>query len=226
MALALVEGATPAQDAMAECEELAELGAAPHAGVLTELARLHGLLGAHDVARHYILLAERHLRRRPGMRRRMMFVSQRAAEVELAAGDLEAAEPHLRTALALADDLGEADQRAQLAAKLSRVLSQRGRVPEAAELAHRSRRTSPSGSVTAQVLWRAAMAGVRSACADHSGARGLLEQARSLVPHELKLLAADVSAQRDGLPLPPVRPQPSANPLSSTASSSSCSQLR
>ncbi|MGI8876040.1 MAG: hypothetical protein ACR2KP_17310, partial [Egibacteraceae bacterium] len=130
-----------------------------------------------------------------GLRRPTMFVAQRAAEVELAAGDPERGERHLRAALALADELGEADQRAQLAAKLARVLSDRGRALEAAELAQRSRHTAPSESVTAQVLWRAAMAAVRSASSDHSAARQYLEEAVALAPDELQLVAADLTTQ-------------------------------
>jgi hypothetical protein len=121
-----------------------------------------------------------------------MFVAQRAAEVALAAGDPERAEPRLRTALALADEMGEADQRAQLAAKLARVLAERGAADEATELAARSRRTAPSESVTAQVLWRAASASVRSATADNLAARELLEEAAAIVPEEMRVLAADV----------------------------------
>jgi DNA-binding SARP family transcriptional activator len=207
LALALVEGPTPTDDAIAECEELAELGTAQHFGVLTELARLHVTRGAHDIARDHIARAERDLQRRPGMLRPTMFVGQRAAEVEIAAGDPEGAEPHLRAALALADKLGEDDQRAQLAAKLARVLSERGHTREAAELAHRSRRTAPSESATAQVLWRVAMAAVRSASADHVAARELLEEASALIPDELELLAAALETQLAGLP-PPTRKHP------------------
>lgn len=195
VALPLVEGPTPIHIAITECEKLAGVGTDEHVGVLTELARLHAIRGAHDVAHAYIARAQKHLEQRPGLRRPTMFVALRAAEVESAAGAPERAEPHLRTALALADDLGEADLRAQLAAKLARVLVARGHTREAAELAHRSRRTAPSESVTAQVLWRAAMADVAWASADQAGARKLLEQAIGLLPDELELLATDLRTQ-------------------------------
>lgn len=192
LALALVEGPTPVDDALAECKELAELGVDPHLGVLTEVARLHALRGEHEVAAHVIQRARDELGRRPGMRRPAMFVAQRAAEVLLLAGEPWGAEPHLRTALALADGLGEAEQRAQLAAKLALVLVGRGGLDEAAELAHRSRHTAPAESVRAQVLWRAAMAAVRSALGAEVEGRRLAGEASSLVHGEMILLAAEI----------------------------------
>jgi DNA-binding SARP family transcriptional activator len=201
LALALVEGSSPTDDVViAQCEELVDLGAAEHPGVLSELARLHALRGAHDIAREHLDRAVRNLQRRPGLRRPAMFVARRAGEVELASDHPERAEPHLRNALALADDLGEADERAQVAAKLARVLAHRGDMREAAELAHKSRHTAPRESVTAQALWRAAAAAVRSGSGDHAAARALLDDATALVPGDLTLLTADLVAQRATLP--------------------------
>jgi DNA-binding SARP family transcriptional activator len=191
LALALVEGATPTDDAIAECEELAELGTARHLGVLTELARLHAERGAHDVAGKLIDDAMTQLQRRPGMRRPAMFVAQRAGEIAAAAGGAACAEPHLRTALAIADDLGEADQRAQLAAKLALALMARGHSREAAALAHHSQRTAPLESATASALSMAAMIAVNSG----AGVEGSLDDLMERIPPEMRRLKRDLSAQ-------------------------------
>jgi hypothetical protein len=87
-----------------------------------------------------------------------------------------------------------------VAAKLARVLARRGDMREAADLAHRSRHTAPRESVTAQALWRAATAAVRSGSGDHAAARALLDDATALVPGDLTLLTADLVTQRATLP--------------------------
>lgn len=197
LALALAEGPTPIEDAVAECRQLAELGTSQHAGVLSELARLHALHGDDGSARRHVTLARRQLERRPGMRRPAMFISQRSAEVELLAGRPDRAEPYLRTALSIADDLGEADQRAQLAAQLAVVVASRGRSDEARELAHASQSAAPRRSLAAQVLWRAAMAAAETSAGRASAdARGLLDEATRLVPAEMRMLAAELRSLR------------------------------
>jgi DNA-binding SARP family transcriptional activator len=196
VALALVEGTTSPGAAIAECEELADLGTDHHPGVLAEMARLHARQGEHDLARKDILRATGFLEARPGLRRPAMFVAQRAAEVELTAGDLDHAEPYLRRARTIADELHEQDQRAQLAARLARLLAERGNMEQARDLGRSSRHVAPRESVTAQALWRAAQAAILTASGDRSAAQDLLEEALALVPDELELLRAELRAQR------------------------------
>jgi tetratricopeptide (TPR) repeat protein len=195
LALALVEGPTVVDDAMTQCMELAELDRTPHPGVLVEVARLHARRGDHDQARDNIERAELFLAQRPELRRPSMFVAQRAGEVEISAGDAARAEHHLRKALALADQFGEADQQAQLAAKLAEVLCQRGNVSEAAGLARKSRRAAPTESIPAQALWRSAEAAIQSASQSHAAARPLLSEAIALVPEDARRLAAHLQSR-------------------------------
>ncbi len=193
LALAVAEGPTPVDEAVATCEELARMPTGRHLGVVTEIARLHALAGRHDVAWEHMVQARQDVERRPGMRRPAMFVGQRVAEVKTLAGRIEQAEPDLRAALALADDLGEAEQRAQYAARLAVVLALRGSTGEARELAHRSGEGAPVESLPAQVLWRVAVAAlpdVRDAPAEP----GPAEQATAMIPDDMRLLAADVHA--------------------------------
>jgi tetratricopeptide (TPR) repeat protein len=180
---------------MTQCMELAELDRTPHPGVLVEVARLHARRGDHDQARDNIERAELFLAQRPELRRPSMFVAQRAGEVEISAGDAARAEHHLRKALALADQFGEADQQAQLAAKLAEVLCQRGNVSEAAGLARKSRRSAPTESIPAQALWRSAEAAIQSASQSHAAARPLLSEAIALVPEDARRLAAHLQSR-------------------------------
>ncbi|WP_052668040.1 AfsR/SARP family transcriptional regulator [Nitriliruptor alkaliphilus] len=196
LALALVEGPTPTDEALAECLELAELDGEHHPGVLAEMARLHVRRGEPAAAMGSIARAQRFLERRPEMRRPIMFVAQRAGEVELAAGDSARAEVHLREALTLADGFAEADQQAQLAAGLAEILSQRGQVDQAMKLAHSSRRRAPHESIPAQVRWRSSLAAVLSASQDHAAAWSLLDEATAFVPRDATLLTADLRRRR------------------------------
>jgi DNA-binding SARP family transcriptional activator len=209
LALALAEGPTPVDQALAECLELSELGGHQHPGVLVEIARLHARRGEYASARDHIARARRFLAHRPEVRRPVMFVAQRAGEVELAAGDHARAEHHLREALALADGFAEADQQAQLAAELAEVLSRRGEMSEAVELVRRSRRCAPMESIPAQVLWRSSMATIRAALQDHAAAWALLDEAAALVPEDAHLLASRMRNRRADLPRrnePPEKP--------------------
>jgi tetratricopeptide (TPR) repeat protein len=207
LAVALVEGPTDVDDALSECEELAGFADAPHAGVLTELARLQAVRGEPDRAHDYIAQAQALLERRQSMRRPAMFVAQRAAEVELIVGEPQRAAPSLRTALALADDLGEADQRARLSAMLAWVLVATGHSDEAEELARKSRRAAPNDSVAAQVLWRIAMAAVKATATEHESALRLTDEAIALLPDEMPLLASHVAAR-----YPPLAGNPGGDP--------------
>jgi tetratricopeptide (TPR) repeat protein len=175
--------------------------------VLTELARLQAVRGEPDRAHDYIAQAQALLERRQSMRRPAMFVAQRAAEVELIVGEPQRAAPSLRTALALADDLGEADQRARLSAMLAWVLVATGHSDEAEELARKSRRAAPNDSVAAQVLWRIAMAAVKATATEHESALRLTDEAIALLPDEMPLLASHVAAR-----YPPLAGNPGGDP--------------
>lgn len=195
LALALVEGRTPPAIALPECERLADMHGVLHGGVLTEVARLCSRLGAHDRARESIVAAEQFLQQRPAMVRPSMFVAMRRGQIALMADHHEEAETAWRRALALADDLAEEDQRAQLAARLGRVLAERGQMDEATELAGRSRRTAPAESVTAQALWQSAAAAVADARGDDRAARGHLADAIAAVPGEMVALREELETQ-------------------------------
>jgi DNA-binding SARP family transcriptional activator/tetratricopeptide (TPR) repeat protein len=189
---ALVAGPTPVVDAIGACERLLHLSRGQHIGVMTDLARLAAMLGEFDEARDLAQRARRQALERVRVRRALTVLGHRTAEVEILAGDLDAAERTLRPAMEIALDVGERDQTSQIVAELSGVLSARGAAHEGATLAAVSRQQAPAESVAAQALWRAATARARAADADTGEATRLLRESLELIPPEMLNLRADL----------------------------------
>jgi DNA-binding SARP family transcriptional activator/tetratricopeptide (TPR) repeat protein len=190
-AWALVVGPTPVADAIWTCEELMRAAPSEHPGVLTDLARLKAMLGAFDEARELVGRARRQLLERIRVRRAVTVLAHRSAEVEILAGDLEAAERTLHQVIEVALDVGERDHTSQIAAELARVLAARGATEEAARFATLSQQQAPAESVVAQVLWRTSTARVM-AVREGTGAGRLVREAIALVPVDMLNLRADL----------------------------------
>jgi DNA-binding SARP family transcriptional activator len=192
VSMALVAGARPVQACIRSCRELVRWRGTENPGVLTDLAVLRSMLGEVDEGRELITRARRLLVERTRARRPLGGVARRAAEVEIMAGDLAAGERELRVALELGRDMGERDQVSQIAASLSRVLSERGATEEAARFASVSADHAPVQSVAAQALWRAATGRVLANRDDSQEAERLAREAIHLVPVEMLNLAAEM----------------------------------
>jgi DNA-binding SARP family transcriptional activator/tetratricopeptide (TPR) repeat protein len=188
---ALVVGPTPVPDAIRTCEELLRTAPGEHAGVLTDLARLKAMLGEFDEARELVGRARRQLVERMRVRRALTVLAHRSAQVEILAGDLEAAERTLHQVIEVALDIGERDQTAQIAAELSRVLSARDATDEANRFAALSRQQAPAESVAAQALWRTATARVMTLRGDAEAAHPA-QEAIACVPIDMVNLRADL----------------------------------
>ncbi len=151
---------------------------------------LRAMLGESDEARRLAANARQVVVEQLRVRRTLAGVARATAEIEVMAGDLAAAEQELRSAVDILLGIGDRDQAAQAAAELSRVLSARGNVSEAATYASVSREKAPAESVAAQALWRVATART----VDHFEARRLLREGAELVPPDMLNLRADVQA--------------------------------
>lgn len=189
---ALVAGATPVQACIRSCRELVRWRRTENPGVLADLAVLRSMLGEVDEGRELITRARRLLVERTRARRPLGGVARRAADVEIAGGDLAAGERELRVALELGRDMGERDQVSQIAASLSRILSVRGATEEAARFASISADHAPAESVTAQALWRAATARALANREDSQKAERLAREAIQLLPLEMLNLGAEL----------------------------------
>jgi tetratricopeptide (TPR) repeat protein len=111
--------------------------------------------------------------------------------VELAAGDIDAAENELEIALELARGARLRDTIAQTAARLSLAVVQRD-TARAELLASQSREAAPAESCAAQALWRAATARAAASRNRHREASALAREAVRLVPTEMPNLRADL----------------------------------
>lgn len=190
---ALVLGPTPVARAITTCKQLLVAHGQDHPGVLSDLAQLHAMQGDFDRARQ--LVASSHediVERFRGVRRALTFIAQRGARVEILAGDLVAAERHLRWALKLASEVGESDQVAQLAGTLTKVCLWRGNLEEATGLAELSREKSPAESVAPQAMWRAAWGLVLGRQEEWADARRLVREAIAWIPGPMLDLRAEL----------------------------------
>jgi tetratricopeptide (TPR) repeat protein len=201
LAWAVAAGATPVPEAIRVCEQLVDVAGREHPMVLSELAILRAMRGEIDDARVLIDRARALALERMRGRSPMLILARARASVELAAGDLGAAEQELRVALDLARAAGLREPVAQTAARLSLLAVQRDPA-EAELLASLSRDNAPAESVAAQALWRAAMARVTASRNAHGGeAERLAREAIGLVPAELPNLRADLLVNLAEIPL-------------------------
>jgi tetratricopeptide (TPR) repeat protein len=191
VAWAVAAGARPVPEAIRVCEQLVDAAGREHPMVLSELAVLRAMRGEIDDARALIDRARALALERMRGRSPMLIVARARGSVELAAGDLGAAEHELYLALDLARDAGLRDSVAQTAARLSLLAVQRDPA-EAGLLASVSRDNAPAESVAAQALWRAATARVTASRNAHGEAERLAREAIRLVPAEMPNLRADL----------------------------------
>ena len=132
LSAALFWGPTPISEALARCEEIAQVAPESRsaaASIMVRVAGLEALRGEFDQAR---LLAERSRRELSDLGQTLSLSTaspERAAIHELA-GDLDAAEKELRRGFDELTEMGDATYRATVAAHLGAVLYELGRVSE------------------------------------------------------------------------------------------------
>ncbi|TML90878.1 MAG: zinc-ribbon domain-containing protein [Actinobacteria bacterium] len=154
---ALLYGPTPANEAIARCEEL--LAAARgrrlfEANVLISLAGLYGIAGQLERGRALAAQA-RSTYEELGLRFALAGLTQVSAPLSLLAGDASGAERELREGLEIFAGLGA---RGLQAAHLAHVLAAPGHTDEARMLVEEARRLSGASDTATQVLWRTASA--------------------------------------------------------------------
>lgn len=193
LAMAFEEGPRPVRECIEACEGIRHWRGTENPGVVSTMGYLWAMAGEFDTARRLAAKAHQILRERVRARRPLGQVIRRAGDVELLAGDVEAAERELRRALALNLEMGENDVVCQIAASLSRIWGRRGETDEAERLAAMSEHHAPRQSVTSQALWRSVQARVLSLHGRPEKARSLAQEAVELVPADMLNLRADVS---------------------------------
>jgi DNA-binding SARP family transcriptional activator len=193
LAMAFEAGPRPVRECIEDCEGILHWRGTENPGVVSTMGYLWAMAGEFDTARRLAARAQQILRERVRARRPLGQVIRRAGDVELLAGDVEAAKSELRRALELNLEMGENDMVCQIAASVSRILGRRGEIDEAERLAAMSKHHAPTQSVTSQALWRSVQARVLSLHAKHWEARSLAQEAVELVPADMLNLRAEVS---------------------------------
>jgi len=182
LAAALALGPTPAEEAIARCEELL-LRVHEHHGlaavVQATLARLHAMRGRFDLASELYATAKE-LASERGLRFTLARLPLYAGPVELIGGDDAGAERELRQAQAILEQIGEQGALSTVAALLARALCAQGRFADAEPFTELSERTATVEDAYSGVMWRGARARVLAQRDELAAARSLAEEAVGL----------------------------------------------
>jgi class 3 adenylate cyclase/tetratricopeptide (TPR) repeat protein len=182
-------GPTPAAEGIRRCQEIrghAEGSYRVEMSALHTLAGLHAMAGEFDLARQLGDAASQ-IAGKLGPGRFAALCSQFLGQVELLAGDPEAAARRLRWGAGILERMGERGLRSELTANLARTLAAQGLDDEALEQASLSGELAVRDDLYAQVERRGPMAVVLAR-------RGRLEEAERLATE-----AVDLSADSDML---------------------------
>ena len=182
LALVLLWGPTPVQEALAECRNLArssEPGQRAHSQLLVVEGALLALTGEFEQGRQQAATGRRGLLEL-GQKVQYAAIGQPAAIIELIAGDAPAAERILREAQGILTAAGERGYLSTVSALLGLAIARQGRNEEADRLADESRRLGSEDDVITQIYWRL----VKVRIAADTGAD---DEARRLAAEILKL---------------------------------------
>jgi tetratricopeptide (TPR) repeat protein len=180
---AAVFGPTPVHEAIDRCTRMLEAVAGDRLSegwLLVRLASLHAMRGAFDEGRELGLRGIRMLEEL-GLDTEVVFLKVELWRVEMAAGDLAAAERYLRDGYEHLVEIGEKYLLSTVAGLLAQTLFELGRTEEVVSLADLCQELAGDDDVDSQALWRC----VRGKLLAHQGRR---EEAEALVRQALDLL--------------------------------------
>jgi class 3 adenylate cyclase len=183
LAISVLNGPTPVDEAIAYCEGvLSRASEDRKASAITEvaLARLEAMRGNFEAAR-VRYRRSRALLEEFGYRFFAALTSQDSAPIEISAGDLEAAERELRKDYLTLEVMGERNYLSTTAGMLADVLYRRGRYQEAAEFATICRERASADDVVSQFLWRCVQAKLLAREGQHQQAGAIIAEAIELI---------------------------------------------
>jgi class 3 adenylate cyclase len=173
--LALVNGATPADEALKRLDRL--LPESPDGYSLINRAWLLAMLDRFDEAVPLARESNARLRELDGRR----FGESRLAEIAIYTGDHEAAAGHLRALCEWLEEQGLLGYLSTFAPDLGRALCRLDRFDEAEPLARRGRELAEEGDATAQASWRQAQALVHAHRGEYAEGERLAREAVVIV---------------------------------------------
>jgi class 3 adenylate cyclase/tetratricopeptide (TPR) repeat protein len=174
LAIVLLWGSTPVDEALAEIRALAKADASglAHGEFLVVEGALVALTGEFARGRELAAAGRRELLEL-GQKVQYASIGQPAAIIELLAGDGPAAERLMREAHQILTAAGERGYLSTVSALLGLALAHQGRYDEADRFADESREAGSHDDVITQVYWRIVKAKVAAARGDLDGARRL-----------------------------------------------------
>jgi tetratricopeptide (TPR) repeat protein len=175
VALVLLWGPTPVDEALAECRKLrrsTEPGQVAHSQFLVVEGALLALIGEFEEGRQQAEAGRRDLLE---LGRTVVYAAtgQPAAIIELLAGDFAAAERIMRESHGILSAAGERGYLSTVSALLGLALTRQGRHAEAERYADESRRLGAEDDVITQIYWRIVKAEVADAAGNAHEARRL-----------------------------------------------------
>jgi tetratricopeptide (TPR) repeat protein len=182
IALTLVYGPTPVDEAIARCSEFYAAAAgdrALEAGCLSALATLHAMSGDIDQARDECAQA-RAIYDELGLKHRRAARSLADATVEMLAGNPDGAERELRAGYDTLTAMGDQGVRSTLASFLGEALYAQGRFEEAEELSRVAECATAADDIVTQVMWRTVRAKVSARSGQFPEAERLAREAVEL----------------------------------------------
>jgi class 3 adenylate cyclase/tetratricopeptide (TPR) repeat protein len=182
LAMALYFGPTPAEDAIARCADLLE-EVSEHtieAAIWSSLAGLHAMREDFDEARRLWTAAGERFEEL-GLAYRRAVRCTIGADIELLAGDPDAAERELRWGYEFLERMGEKGARVVVAAYLADTLCRAGRDDEAAAYADIVAELSASDDVVPQALCRCVRAKLFARDGEADRAENLAREAAAMV---------------------------------------------
>jgi class 3 adenylate cyclase/tetratricopeptide (TPR) repeat protein len=179
LAMALYWGPTPAASAIERAERTLLEARGNHAvesTFLVSLAGLHAMSDRLEEARSLLARGEA-IAEELGFRLWFAGFSLVAGDVELLAGDPEAAERKLRRGYRVLESLGEHRIQSTVASRLAKTLFLQGRYDEAEQLATTGERLAGTGDVASQIEWRSVRAQLAARRGDYESAERLAREA-------------------------------------------------
>jgi class 3 adenylate cyclase/tetratricopeptide (TPR) repeat protein len=181
--MAALLGPTPVTEAIERSEHLVEQVSrdrASQAVVLGQLAALRALEGSFEkarseIARAYAIVEEL------GLHAEVAGIDVDAWRVEIAAGDLEAAERTLRHAYEIFDRMGEKYLLSTVAGLLAQTLYAKEQYDEVESLGRKVQELASDDDIETQALWRCVQAKALARSGDFDDAERLVNEALALV---------------------------------------------
>jgi tetratricopeptide (TPR) repeat protein len=173
----------PVDAAIARAEQLLQTADGEpwaEADFLIPLSVFYAYAGRFDDAREAVARAQS-VYDRSGAKVAWAMGAGAAGEAELIAGDLAAAERHLREAYETYRAMGERGYLSSIAGRLAEALYAQGRLDEAQQMTEEAQAAAAPDDLDAQARWRAARAKVLARSGQFLAARILLDEAAALI---------------------------------------------